>query len=221
MGIFVNNTMIGIFGGTFDPIHNGHLRMAVELLETLQLQQLRLLPCYQPVHRDMPGASAEQRLHMLQLAIQDCPETMCIDTREITRQGPSYMYDTLKSIRQEQPNVPLALIMGSDAFLGLPRWYRWQALLQLCHIIVMHRPGWQLQQQLPELKQYVAQHQTEQLADLQQQPCGCLYFTAVTQLEISATEIRKRLQQAQNCQFLLPQQVIDYLIKQRIYHKKS
>jgi len=135
---------IGIFGGTFDPIHIGHLRMALELKEQLGLDEMRLLPCHQPPHRDAPQVSSVQRVEMLRIALQDCPELQ-LDERELLRDKPSYTYDTLMELRAELGSeVSLVLCMGEDAFAGLPTWYRWQELIRLAHLVVIARPGWNI-----------------------------------------------------------------------------
>ena len=119
---------IGILGGTFDPIHFGHLRTAIELHQALDLAEVRLIPCYQPVHRKLPIASPEQRLEMAYCAIRDEP-ALAIDNCEIERQRPSYTIETLEILRQKFPQTPLCLIMGIDAFLGFPSWHRYEEIL--------------------------------------------------------------------------------------------
>ena len=130
--------MIGVFGGTFDPIHFGHLRSALEIGESLRLKEIRFIPCRIPPHRDEPLADPLQRLAMVRAALAGQPE-MIADDREIKRDGSSYMVDTLESLRNEFVNDPLCLILGMDAFMELPTWHRWQDLLTLAHLVVMHR----------------------------------------------------------------------------------
>lgn len=160
--------MIGLLGGTFDPIHFGHLRPALELYETLDLEQLRIIPCGTPPHRDPPCANGEQRLAMLRLALAGQPG-LVIDPRELQRPGPSYMVDTLISLREELGDVPLALIIGMDAFHGLERWHRWRELVDLCHLIVIHRPGWQEPAE-GELANLLTTRQTGDVAELRGRP---------------------------------------------------
>ena len=132
---------IGIFGGTFDPIHYGHLRPALELLETLELAEVRFIPCRIPAHRGLPQVTAEQRLALVRLALADQPGFMA-DDRELRREGPSYMVDTLASLREDVgPETPLCLIIGADAFRELHTWRRWRELTDWAHIVVMQRPG--------------------------------------------------------------------------------
>ena len=132
---------IGVFGGTFDPIHFGHLRTAFEMLQALRFEEVRFIPCGTPPHRGETYANASQRLEMVRVAV-DGQSGFVVDDRELQRDGPSYSIDTLKTLREEFPQRSLGLIVGMDAFLGLPRWHRWRELLDVAHIIVAHRPGW-------------------------------------------------------------------------------
>ncbi len=132
--------MIGLFGGTFDPIHYGHLRPLWEVKEALKFDQLRLIPSFIPPHRGKPGASAKQRLEMLRLAVADVPDYE-VDERELQRGGPSYTVETLQSLRNELGDQPLCWVMGLDAFLGLASWYQWRRITELAHIVVTQRPG--------------------------------------------------------------------------------
>ena len=135
------NRSLAIFGGTFDPIHFGHLRTALELMQRLEFDELRMLPCHMPPHRDNPLAAPSQRLGMLQLAVQEVSE-LGVDDREIERGGVSYMVDTLQSFRDELgASVSLSLVVGMDSFLTLPKWYEWERIPDLAHIVVVARPG--------------------------------------------------------------------------------
>ena len=135
---------IGRFGGTFNPVHYGHLRSALELVEHLGLVECRLMPSAQPPHRDAPACSAAHRAAMVELAVRGEPQLVC-DYRELDRDGPSYTVDSLQEMRNEMGAAQsLALVVGCDALLGLPTWHRWQSLLDLAHIVVLARPGWTL-----------------------------------------------------------------------------
>ncbi|MEF3076246.1 nicotinate-nucleotide adenylyltransferase [Methylobacter sp. Wu1] len=206
--------MIGIFGGTFDPVHYGHLRSALEVKEIFGLTEIRLLPSAQPPHREQPVATALMRVQMLELAIKNQPGFI-IDTRELDRVGRSYMVDTLKSFRQEFPEQPLLLFIGSDAFKNLATWHRWQQLFDYAHIVVMTRPGFQLQ----ELDGYFAAKKAIEITELAQAPAGRLFFQPITQLEISATAIRKMIAEKRNPGFLLPDAVIEYIKQHALYEK--
>lgn len=214
---------IGIFGGTFDPVHFGHLRPALELKEQLGLESVHLIPCHIPPHRGEPHASPEQRCSMLELAIKEEAELL-LDRRELDRPGPSYMVDTLKSLRQEfGEQRPLCLIIGGDAFLGLPSWYHWQQLVQLAHIVVAHRPGWRLDEATLDapLQQLLQQHRVNGAEQLSTAPAGGVLLQAVTQLAISASDIRQRVAAGGSANYLLPQPVWDYIRQQNLYQTEA
>ena len=163
--------MIGIFGGTFDPVHYGHLRSALEVKEIFGLSEVRLIPSAQPPHREQPAASALMRLHMLDLAIKN-QQGLTIDTRELTRSGASYMVDTLKSLRQELKNEPLLLFIGSDAFNQLKTWHQWQHLFEYAHIVVMTRPGFEIQ----NIDDFFIARRATEITELAHNRAGKLYF---------------------------------------------
>ena len=135
--------MIGVFGGTFDPVHFGHLRPALDVKQALALREMRLIPAFQPPHRATPVANPGQRLTMLRAAVGTEPDLL-VDNREMMREGESFMADTLSSLRKDLGDEPLCLVLGMDAFLTLDSWHRWKEILQLAHIVVTHRPGWEL-----------------------------------------------------------------------------
>jgi len=207
--------MIGILGGTFDPIHFGHLRPALELLQDTGMREVRLIPACVPPHRDPPHASAEHRRQMVELAVADQPG-LAVDERELHRTGPSYMVDTLGSLREELGDTPLVLILGMDAFLGLPRWDRWERLVELAHLLIMRRPGWE-----PPadglLGTLIREREVADAQGLAARPAGGILFRSVTQLEISATQIRDLLAQGLSPRYLLPDPVLAFLGRERIY----
>lgn len=206
---------IGFFGGTFDPIHLGHLRLALELKQQLKLDELRLLPCYIPPHRATPSASAPQRLQMLQLALADCPE-LGWDARELQRNAPSYTYDTLSELRSELgAEASLCWCMGMDSFVSLDSWHRWQELIELAHLVVVARPGWALPGSGP-VAELVAQHRAQPQA-LHTAAAGKLVVCEARLLPISATEIRTQIGAGQSPQFLLPDSVWRYIREQQLY----
>ena len=206
---------IGIFGGTFDPIHMGHLRMALELKQQLGLDEMRLLPSHQPPHRDAPKVSSTQRAEMLRIALQDCPELQ-LDERELRRNKPSYTYDTLQELRSELGDaVSLVLCMGVDAFAGLASWYRWQELIQLAHIVVVARPGWDIANGAG-VRDLLNTHSSD-IAALSRAAFGSIVLHSPRLLEISATEIRAQIQSGQSAQFLMPDGVWDYIKANRLY----
>jgi nicotinate-nucleotide adenylyltransferase len=193
---------IGVFGGTFDPIHYGHLRTAFELLQGLRLGEMRFMPAGIPPHRGTPVASAEQRLKMVTAAVEGQPGFI-VDDRELHRDGPSYSVDTLAALRAEFPARSLCLIVGMDAFLGLPKWYHWREILQLAHVLVAHRPGWRAPDMGP-LRELLVDRGTGRIGDLHEARSGHIYIQAVTQLEISSTELRAMIRAGQDPRFLMP-----------------
>jgi nicotinate-nucleotide adenylyltransferase len=207
--------MIGILGGTFDPVHFGHLRPALEIQQQLGMQEVRLVPCRIPPHRPQPQASAAQRVAMLRAAISRHPG-LRIDTRELERDGPSWTLDTLVSLRREPGARGICLLLGMDAFGGLSTWHRWRELLDYCHMVVMTRPGSELPQQ-GELADFISRHRVPDAAALEQHAAGLLLFHPVTQLEISATSIREQLAAGQDPGYLLPDAVLDIIDKEGLY----
>ena len=210
---------IGILGGTFDPIHFGHLRMAQELHDELELAAIRFVPAASPPLRAAPQTSAAQRAEMVRLAIAGNP-AFGLDLRELARTGPSYTFDTLSELRAELgANVPLALLLGGDAFLGLPGWHRWQELPQLAHMVVAHRPGAvpDATRMPPELQALWQQRASANSADLHSSAAGRIFLQRITALDISASHIRRTLQQGHSARYLLPEAVSDYIGAHRLY----
>lgn len=262
--------MIGVLGGTFDPVHFGHLRPALEVRQALGLEELRLIPLRQAVHRSQPQASPEQRLAMLRLAVQGA-EGLRIDDRELRRVGESYTYDTLVDLRAESgPAVGLCLLVGADAFRGFLSWHRPDDILSLAHLIVMRRPGGadeggppprkvglaplagdqapaeggqgfseddqgfavggqasaaSVQPSAvptsldlsPRLQAWLQPRRCFQVRDLTVSPAGRVWFQEVTQLAISATRIRGLVAQGLSPRYLLPDPVLDFILRQRLY----
>ncbi len=210
---------LGIFGGTFDPIHFGHLRSAFELRQALELQQVRLIPCGIPPHREPPVAAGSHRLAMLQTAV-DGVRGLAVDDRELKRTGPSYTADTLLSLRQDYPQTPLCLIMGADAFASLNRWYRWETLLENAHIIVAFRPGVPLPERGPVAEALAARRVTSG-SELRRDAAGAILPWQVTQLEISSSEIRAMVGKGQSPRFLMPESVWELIRRRRLYHDQQ
>lgn len=196
---------IGLFGGTFDPIHYGHLRTAFELWQALRLAQVRFLPAGSPPHRAASHASAELRLLMVRAAVENEP-AFVVDDREIRRTGLSYSVDTLTELRNEFPDRSLCLLLGMDAYLGLPDWHRWRDILDLAHVVVAHRPGWKAPTMGP-LGEVMVDRGTGSIRDLHEQPAGHIYVHAVTQLEISSTELRQLIASDRDPRYLVPDAV--------------
>lgn len=206
---------IGIFGGTFDPIHYGHLRTAFEMLEALRFESVRFIPCGDPPHRGATFASAQQRFRMVDAAIRE-QAGFSSDDRELRRDGPSYSIDTLTELRGEFPDRPLGLIVGMDAFLGLPAWHRWDEILDVAHIIVAHRPGWKAPD-MGVLGALLSEHGTHRIDDLHEASHGRIHIHAVTQLEIASTEIRQLVAAGRDPRFLMPNVVRDVIKESGVY----
>lgn len=209
--------MIGIFGGTFDPVHHGHLRMALELSQQFQFEALHLVPCGQPYHRhNGVFASAEDRRAMLALALAD-EAHLLLDDRELRRDKPSYSIDTLMELRAEYgADYSLCMIIGMDSLLGLQRWHRWQELFDYAHVMVITRPGWQV----PDdgvVAQLLAQRQLHDPAELNARPAGGILLLRTTGLEISSSHIRELLQQQRSPRYLLPDAVLAYIHAHHLY----
>lgn len=217
-----SSSAIGLFGGTFDPIHYGHLRLAEEVADRFQLGQVRLLPASVPPHREQPAAAAQHRLAMTQLAITGNPRLVA-DRRELDRQGPSYTVDTLAEVRAETGDGPLALLMGADAFVLLATWHRWERLFELAHIIVARRPGFPLEQLAKSLPQPLQQHYERRLtgeaAALHASACGNVFTHELTALDVSATALRSFIQRKASLRYLLPDTVIAYIEDHNLYRE--
>lgn len=206
---------IGVFGGTFDPIHYGHLRTAFEMLQALRFDEVRFIPCGDPPHRGETYADAAMRLEMVRVAIAG-QTGFIVDDRELRRDGPSYSIDTLTALRTEFPERSLGLILGMDAFLGLTGWHRWQDILDVAHIVVAHRPGWRAPDFGP-LGELLAACGTHRVDDLHTRRQGHIHIHAVTQLEISSTEIRELVAAGRDPRFLMPDAVRDVIAETGCY----
>lgn len=200
---------IGFLGGTFDPVHFGHLRPALEIQQALKLQALYLMPNYIPPHKTGSVASAQQRIDMVKLAIAATPHLQ-IDMQELLRDTPSYSIDTFKLLRAQHPHTPLCFIMGMDSLLSFDTWYQYQDILSYCHLIISHRPGWTPQFN-PTVQALLQQHQVDNADDLHQQLAGCIYFQSTSQLAISSSDIRQCLKDGQCIDFLTPDAVCAYI----------
>jgi nicotinate-nucleotide adenylyltransferase len=197
---------LALFGGTFDPVHIGHLSVAWEAAELLDAE-VHLLPANVPPHRPAPIAGASERVALLRAALTG-QARLVLDTRELARRGPSYTVDTLRELRAEQGGRPLILLLGADAFAGLPSWHAWHALFDLAHIGVLSRPG-VVATPSPELLAAIAARRTADPAALRASPSGRVIDLAVTPLEVSATRIRELLAAGRDPRYLLPAGVFD------------
>ena len=209
---------IGVFGGVFDPVHYGHLALAREAADRLDLAEVRFVPANVPPHRGQPHASAEQRVQMLKLAISGNP-CFVLDQREILREGASYTVDSLNAIRAEVGGKkPLCLLMGADAFAGLALWHRWNRLFELAHIVVAQRPGFDLRHLQSPLKEEFTKRSAKFPRAAINKPCGAIIVLEITPVAISASMIRERLAGGKSARDLLPPLVLDYIQAQGLYH---
>lgn len=210
---------MGVFGGTFDPIHYGHLRTAFELLDALRLPEMRFMPAGNPPHRPATFANNELRLRMVEAATAGQPR-FTVDDRELRKRGPSYSVETLAELREEFPDRPLCMVIGMDAFLGLPRWHQWRRLLDLAHLVVAHRPGWRAPSMGP-LGEWLVDHGTGTVRDLHEAISGRIYIHAVTQLEISSTEVRALMAAGRDPFYLMPDAVRQIVMESGCYARKE
>lgn len=209
---------IGLLGGTFNPIHFGHLRMAQELAESLSLDEVQFIPSANPPHKPPPQVSAENRAAMVKLAIADNPKFQ-FDGRELLRTSASYTLDTLEDLRKELGNdTSLVLIMGSDAFTKFNTWHRWQEIIGLCHIALVQRPVSSIKEPLSnDLQTFLHNHYTEHVQDLHEVSAGLVTMQAITPLEISSTAIRNALQNKHSARYLMADSVLEYISANRLY----
>jgi nicotinate-nucleotide adenylyltransferase len=218
--------VIGLLGGTFNPIHFGHLRMAQELADSLDFNEVRFIPAANPPHKTAPEVSAEHRAAMVRLGIANNPR-FSFDDRELHRTGASYTIDTLDSLRDELGGeVSLVLLMGSDAFTKLNTWHRWEEIIQRCHITLVQRPlasSIATKENLPKvLETFLHNHYTENGDDLHSAAAGYVIMQHITALDISSTTIRHTFEQKNSARYLMPESVIDYIQQHQLYqHSES
>ena len=217
--VFFVDKALGILGGTFDPIHYGHLRPAQEVLRVLDLAEIRVIPAADPPHSRPRVATPEQRLRMVELAVTGVPG-FTLDDREFRRGGPSYTVLTLESLRREFGERPLCLLLGLDAFEGIETWHQWQRLPELAHFIVMTRPGWEFPAGA-RLPPWVRDRQVRDTSMLNQASAGKIYYQAVTPQDISATQIRDALARDEPVEALLPSAVLEYICANHVYVNRA
>jgi len=206
---------VAVMGGTFDPVHVGHLRSAMEIVSLLNLNAVRLVPSYIPPHRDLPGTTATQRLDMLRLAISDNGQ-LEVDDREVQREGRSYTIDTLCEIRREiGREEPLYFVLGQDAFQLIEEWHRWQELTEYAHLIVIDRPA--VTTKLSDELKFWATSKLGEIQAMRQCAAGYLCHIELTQLAISSTLIRALIAAEKSTRYLLPSCVRQYIDDQGLY----
>ncbi len=209
--------LYAVYGGTFDPIHYGHLRTVEALAGIVGLKQVIIMPNNVPPHRPQPEASSAQRRDMVQLAIRNRP-LFRLDERELQRTTPSWTVETLEALRDELgPQRPLAFIIGQDSLLGLPGWHRYEALMSLCHLLVCRRPGYAPEMPNADHQSWLNRHLTHSVDELHQLPAGRIFMADTPLWDISATEIRQHLAARRDCETLIPAPVLDYINQAGLY----
>lgn len=218
-------SLIGILGGTFDPVHYGHLRIAEEIVEMAGLREMRFVPAARPRLRSVPVASLQDRAEMVRLAIQG-NSGFVLDEREIRRDDLSYSVDSLRELKQELgENVTLCFVTGADAFMKLAEWHRWREMFGLCHFIIAARPGHMLTMNhdaVPqELKEECAQRWASSVDSLKRATSGLIFIAPTTLLDISATIIRARVAAGKSVRYLIPDAALDYIVTNHLYSEEG
>lgn len=206
--------LIGVFGGTFDPIHFGHLRPVEEILKVVGLDSVLYIPNASPPHRAIPVAKAKDRAVMMALALDEYPQFE-LDLRELNRAGPSYSVLTLETLQQDYPNCSLCLILGLDAFLDLPSWYQWKQVFGFANVLVMERPGEQVPKELPKWWQ---ERNCMNLDNFKVSKSGGIITLPVNPVNISATDVRTAIKSGRDISKLVPAPVVEYIFTHNLYH---
>ena len=207
--------MLGLLGGTFDPVHVAHLRLAIEVRERLSLDEVRLMPAPNPRLRDAPQVDAATRLRLLHAAIRGM-QGLAVDERELSTSGPTRTVETLRSLRNDEGSRPLCLIIGADAAARLDRWHEWEQLIELAHLIIARRPGSQLPSRGP-VAALIERCGDTRVCALGRQPAGVIHVCDIPGLDISATAVRERLADGRSIEFLVPEGVRQILMKEQLY----
>ena len=207
---------VGILGGTFDPVHNGHTRIALDIANKCGLKSIRFVPNAQSPLRDKTLASNDHRLAMLKLAIEN-EDRFSVDDRELQRKPPSYTIDTLKSLRDDLPDTALCFILGMDAFTRFQQWHRWQAIPELAHLIIAARPGCELTFEEKDLVTLFNERKTDNAESLRNKANGCIYVCDVTLVDVSATRIRKNIAEGKSIEGLVCEPVTRYIEEHGLY----
>ncbi|XOV78539.1 MAG: nicotinate-nucleotide adenylyltransferase [Aestuariibacter sp.] len=207
--------LLGIFGGTFDPVHNGHIKPLEAVQQQLELNRILALPCHIPPHKEAPSSSPKHRQAMLELEVKQHP-WLTIDNREMQRNKPSYTLHTLQELRREYPEQHLCFIIGMDSMQAFDTWYQWQDIMQLCHLVVMQRGGYQ-----PEfnatVKGLLDCAQVSQLDSLRKNKSGHVVFINTPQLDVSSSNIRQRIKNSESVDKLVSNEVIHYIEQHGLY----
>jgi nicotinate-nucleotide adenylyltransferase len=216
MGRSASNMSVALFGGTFNPIHFGHLNLANSLADYLHIQSVRMIPCAIPPHREALSVSAEQRLAMLNLAIADNP-ALVADDLELKRACTSYSIDTVEIVRQEiGATKPLFFCIGMDALTSIDSWHRWTELLGYCHLVVCLRPNYQMPSE-GALATWIENYLCDDLTQIKKQSHGCIHLCKIPLLDISSTAIRDSIKYAKNIDHMTPEPVVNYIKQHSLY----
>jgi nicotinate-nucleotide adenylyltransferase len=207
---------IAIFGGAFDPIHNGHLQVSLTIQSQFNFDSYILLPCKTPTLKSPTLADTTQRIDMLHLALKEYPNFK-LDLREIERTTPSYTVETLQSFRAQYPTASITFILGYDAFLSLPQWHQWEQLIKLAHLLVINRAGLPKQTQNPVLQQFMNAYQNEDKAKLLNTKAGTLFLFNAGEYDISSTAIREALKKGEEIDSKIPEAVYEYIKEAKLY----
>lgn len=207
---------IALFGGTFDPVHNGHINTSFNIQAHFNFDNYRFLPCKIPTIKPPAVATNQQRVDMLKLAIKPYP-AFHIDLRELNRDSPSYMVETLKSVRDENENASITLIMGYDAFLSLPKWHQWHQLIKLANLLVINREDYANEPISADISELLLHHQKHSKDDIILKKSGSIFFFNAGNYEISSTNLRASLKKQEKLSSELPKEVADYINLRGLY----
>jgi len=209
---------IVIMGGTFDPIHNGHIETAKETAQWLNVDHVFLLPAHIPPHKSSTRANAIHRENMVKIICQQLP-LFQLDDRELTRKTPSFTVTSLEEIKQEQPDSKIFFIIGMDSLLNFTSWHQWQKILSLCHLVVNIRPGYPLKQINTATQELLKNHQISNISGITQKDAGGIILHKNQSFDISSSEIREQLSKKTLSTNLLPTAVHKYIIEEKLYQK--
>lgn len=215
MSLKSSANLLGVYGGTFDPIHNGHIQPVVEAAEQLGISKVLLLPCHIPPHKEQPSTPAGLRLKMVELVCDHYPQFIA-DDRELNKTSPSYTVETLRTLREEYPHSTLCFFMGGDSFANLNTWFKWEAILDYCHIVVCQRDT-QDTQLSPVIEEYLAQFECENAHELREKKQGNIYLAKTNELAISSTEIRNNLWRDASWKTCLPIYIYEFIRAHNLY----
>ena len=207
--------MLGLLGGTFDPVHVGHLRLAIEVRERLAMDEVRLLPAPRPRLRDTPRVDAGTRERLLRAAVRGV-DGLSVDARELAMTGPTRTVETLRALRTEVGSRPLCWILGADAVRRLDRWHAWEQLTELAHLVIARRPGARLPRR-GAVAELIARLRDDDARSLVGRPAGVIHVCDVPGMDVSATGVRERLARGQSVDFLVPEEVRHMLLNEGLY----